>query len=295
MMKKIVYVLLCLMFVLLLFGCTGTDADTTVSSIVTTVPTTVLIPMQAEKMVLIHDGRTIETAGTPEVDYITFYIALLDSYEQYSFAEDLKVDITLVNDNGETVYSGHMDIPASSFFEANVKGWNIPLKLKRVDIPTKDITVGKISSGKIIVNAQSASGRSFGDVTMNTSFLPANRDDRVYIQDIQVEVLEAPSIGVKCYVTFYYPGPEEIDTFSYYYNQYDKEGNIVLQDNWAFEFHIKPGSTFTALIRLDPRWNPDYIEFTKYTFSQADPEEPNNANVYWEDKFDDPHRTYLYR
>ena len=246
------------------------------------------------EQIRLYEGGYVISPGARDAKEIPFYVGLFDRSGTNSCAGAVYLTVRLVNSRNEEVYNGYVTLQASDFDCRWVETEGRSVYMSRISVPAEDVLVGQVTEGTIEVTAENDAGQTLPKATLATSMLPANRTDRITVVSMEAERLPPPNQAINVYVTFYYDGPEDIDLFSCYYQQYTADGTqIFTNDLWQFYNNVKAGSEFTMLFRVDPSYDPDSFVLKQYMFAEDDPDKPGNTNTYWADDFDETHSVHI--
>ena len=153
-----------------------------------------LLPADSSKDVIeiLKDTDTIETLkgwsfqyneGTN--DYSLFFGLLNDKYTY--IAADVDVDIRIVNDEDEEVYSATKTVTAKDFgnYESQAAGKQY---LANVRIPASDIKNGKSNNGTVYLTVYKGNEVRFDEVNCSALYCLPVADVQLNVQDLPVEL-----------------------------------------------------------------------------------------------------------
>lgn len=220
-------------------------------------------------------------------DYSLFF-GLLNSNNNY-IAEDVDVDIRIVNDKGEEVYSATQSVTTSNFghYESQAAGKQY---LANIQIPASDIKSGKSNNGTVYltvykdntirfdeVNCSALYCLPVADIQLNTQGLPAEIKVKGYDGSTEsvINITDVSYVYEKEYlpqlkITFSgektYGNSAGYDVISY--KLYDSEGYLV-DSNIVYLQSLTMGDKFKddSIIIYDITPGENYaLQFTEYSW-----------------------------
>ncbi len=141
---------------------------------------------------VINESNDIETLkgwsfqGNPGTNDYSLFFGLLNSNDKY-IAADVDVDIRIVNDIGEEVYSATKSVTTKNFgdYESKVAGKQY---LANVRIPASDIKNGKSNNGTVYLTVYKGDTVRFDEVNCTALYCLPVADVQLTAEGLPVEI-----------------------------------------------------------------------------------------------------------
>lgn len=141
---------------------------------------------------VIMDSNNIETLNgwsfqsNPETNDYSIFFGLLDNNDKY-IAADVDIDIRIVNDEGEKVYSATKSVTSKDFgdYESKASGKQY---LANVRIPASDIKAGKSSNGIVYLTVYKGEAFHFDEVNCTAQYCLPVADVNLSAEGLPVKI-----------------------------------------------------------------------------------------------------------
>ncbi len=193
-MKRVILVLFAVLM-LSLCGCSSLPEAPDVGNDVTTflpeVPdvgndVTTLLPEAPDVSIDITTLKGWSFQRNPGTNDYSLFFGLLNSYDEY-IAADVDVDIRIVNDIGEEVYSATKSVTVDDFDDYESKAAGVQY-LANLRIPASDIKDGKSNNGTVYLTVYKDDTVRFDEVYCSALYCLPVADIQVTAKELPVEL-----------------------------------------------------------------------------------------------------------
>ena len=222
------------------------------------------------------------------------FVAFFNQKDLTYYKPDAAINIKIVNKENITVFEGSFMVTEKDYALKTNFHWDRNRLMARIDIPEESIMIENTNAGNLYVNGKPDIGGSY-DCSLEVNNLPVKPGDLFKIKECKVELLYLYNGEPywKFKVKYEYLGDSKVDNIDWFIRVCEEDGT-VLDEIYEIEENISGKSKFWSDFGVfEDIDSVSYIEFSRYSFLNNDPDQFGVMYTYFEDEFDTPYRFYI--